>query len=183
MRTLVLFQEKELTAFFTSMLSGEGKMLTKADVEKQLKKYDYATASAPDFFFECPHSSAEGITLQEFLRFATSREDFLVKISLPPASVQSTSYISIIYLETELSPAQRCTTTQITRSIPAQSGFHLFEQVRMFNEFDLSGSSSINRHEFKRALESVRLAPTEDQCRVMIAAIDRPSGPNGECPV
>jgi len=113
------------------MLSGEGKMLTKPDVEKQLKKYDYATASAPDFFFECPHSSAEGITLQEFLSFATSREAFL---------------------------------------------------VRMFNEFDLSGSSSINRHEFKRALESVRLAPTEDQCRVMIAAIDRPSGPNGECP-
>ena len=165
------------------MLSGEGKLLTKPDVGKQLKKYDYATASAPDFFFECPHSSAEGITLQEFLTFATSREDFLV--NLTPSYIRSKyrSYISIIHLETELSPAQRCTTTQITRSNPAQSDSHLFEQVRMFNEFDLSGSHSINRHEFKRALESVRLAPTEDQCKVMIAAIDRPSGPNEECPV
>ena len=103
MRTLVLFQEKELTAFFTSMLSGEGKMLTKPDVEKQLKKYDYATASAPDFFFECPHSSAEGITLQEFLSFATSREAFLVKISLPPASVQSTDHTSRSYISKQSS--------------------------------------------------------------------------------
>lgn len=125
-------REEELTKFFNSMLSkSSNELLTKDDVARQLKKYDYATSNAPAFFVECPHKSSKGITLQEFINFSISRESFL---------------------------------------------------VRLFNEFDLSGSNSINRHEFKRALESVRLQPTEDQCRVLIAAIDQPSGPNGCVP-
>jgi len=53
---------------------------------------------------------------------------------------------------------------------------------RLFQEFDTSGSGSINRHEFKKALESIRLSPSEDQVRAMIKTIDRPSGPGGVCP-
>jgi len=53
---------------------------------------------------------------------------------------------------------------------------------RLFSEFDHSGSGSINRHEFKKSLESIRLTPTEGQVRALIASIDRPSGPNGACP-
>ena len=53
---------------------------------------------------------------------------------------------------------------------------------RIFREFDLSGSGSINRHELKKCLEAIRLNPTEDQVREIIRTMDRPSGPNGICP-
>ena len=51
----------------------------------------------------------------------------------------------------------------------------------LFEEFDRSGSGSINRHEFKAALEHLRMEPTEDEVRAMIALIDRPTA-GGKCP-
>ena len=51
----------------------------------------------------------------------------------------------------------------------------------LFEEFDRSGSGSINRHEFKAALEHLRMDPNEDEVRAMIALIDRPTA-GGKCP-
>jgi solute carrier family 25 phosphate transporter 23/24/25/41 len=49
---------------------------------------------------------------------------------------------------------------------------------RLFDEFDTSGSGSINRHEFRRALLSIRVNASEEQVRAMIKCIDRPTGKN-----
>ena len=52
----------------------------------------------------------------------------------------------------------------------------------LFDDIDASSSGSINRHELKKALASLRLDPSEDDVRAMIASIDKPSGVDGVVP-
>ncbi|KNC54289.1 calcium-binding carrier [Thecamonas trahens ATCC 50062] len=52
----------------------------------------------------------------------------------------------------------------------------------LFEDMDASGSGSINRHELRAALKVLRLEPTEDDVRAMIAKIDKPSGVGAKVP-